>query len=114
MRKLNLKINAKDYVLEMNRNTIKWLEAYGFSIEDFDKKTITYYDLLWTSLFLANHKEVNPNLAMKLLESYEKEKGAKMVTKVIKFAIEEYNSFINARADINSTEIDEELEIIEA
>jgi len=114
MRKLNLKINAKDYVLEMNRTSIKWLEAFGFSIEEFNKKPITYYDLLWTSLFIANHKEVNPNSAMKLLESYEKEKGAKMVTKVIKFAIEEYDAFIDALADTNSTQIDEELEIIEA
>ena len=25
--------------------------------EEFDKKPITYYDLIWTSLFLANHKD---------------------------------------------------------
>ena len=35
MRKLKLKINDKDYLLEMNRNSIKWLEANGFSIIDF-------------------------------------------------------------------------------
>ena len=63
---------------------------------------------------IEDYFDYRPFESMKLLESYEKEKGAKMVTKVIKFAIEEYNSFINARADINSTEIDEELEIIEA
>ena len=32
MRKLKLKINDKDYTLEMNRDSIKWLEAMGFSI----------------------------------------------------------------------------------
>ena len=68
MRKLKLKINDKDYTLEMNRSSIKWLEAHGFSIADFEAKPLTYYDLLWTSLFGANHKDVNPNLAIKLLE----------------------------------------------
>lgn len=112
MRKLKLKINEKDYTLEMNRDSIKWLEAMGFSIEEFDKKPITYYDLIWTSLFLANHKDVNPNLAIKLMDTYQK--IGKNPAKVVKFAIEEYQAFMSALADINSTENEEELEIIEA
>ena len=64
MRKLKLHIENKDYILQMNRLSIKWLEASGFSIQDFDKKPVTYYDMLWTSLFIANHKEVNPSLAI--------------------------------------------------
>ena len=58
MKKLKLKINDKDYTLEMTRDSIKWLEAMGFTIEEFDKKPITFYDLIWTSLFLANNKDV--------------------------------------------------------
>ena len=112
MRKLKLKINDKDYTLEMNRNSIKWLEANGFSIEEFDRKPITFYDLIWTSLFLANHSDVNPNLALKLMETYQK--SGKSPSKVIKFAIEEYQAFMSALTDINSTENDEELEIIES
>ena len=113
MRKLKLKINDKDYTLEMNRDTVKWLEASGFSIEDFDKKPVTYYDMLWLSLFLANHKStINPNLAFKLMDTY-KESG-KNPARVIRFAIEEYQSFMNALADIDSKENDEELDIIES
>lgn len=112
MRKLKLKINDKDYTLEMTRDSIKWLEAVGFSIEEFDKKPVTFYDLVWTSLFLANHKEVNSNLAIKLMETYQK--SGKNPAKVVKFAIEEYQSFMNALADIDSKENDEELEIVEA
>lgn len=112
MRKLKLKINDKDYTLEMNRDSIKWLESMGFSIEEFDRKPITFYDLIWTSLFIANHKEVNPNLALKLMDTYEK--SGKKPVKVIRFAIEEYQNFMNALADIDSNENDEELEIIEA
>lgn len=113
MRKLKLHIKEKDYSLEMNRESIKWLEANGFSLEDFHRKPLTYYDLLWASLFIANHKDVNPNLAIKLQESYANEKSNKMIAKVIKFAIEEYSAFMNALADTDSTETDEELEIIE-
>lgn len=112
MRKLKLKINDKDYTLEMTRDSIKWLEAMGFSIEEFDRKPITFYDLIWTSLFIANHKDVNPNLAIKLMENYQK--SGKNPAKVVKFAIGEYQSFMNALADIDSKENDEELEIIEA
>lgn len=111
MRKLKLKINDKDYTLEMNRDTIKWLEANGFVLEEFERKPITYYDLLWLSLFLANHREVNPSLALKLMDSYRK--SGKNPAKVIRFAIDEYQLFMSALTDTNSTENDEELEIIE-
>lgn len=115
MKKCKLHINDKDYLLEMNRNSVKWLEARGFSFTDFDKKPVTYYDLLWESLFQANHKDVNSSLAIKLLGSYEKEKGSEMVGEVIKFAIGEYTAFMNALAGTNSekNEKKETLEIIE-
>lgn len=112
MRKLKLKINDKDYTLEMTRDSIKWLEAVGFSIEEFDKKPVTFYDLVWTSLFITNHKDVNPSLAIKLMDTYKKD--GKNPAKVVRFAIEEYQSFMNALADIDSKENDEELEIVEA
>ena len=113
MRKLSLKINEKDYELVMNRDSIKWLENNGFVLEDFTKKPLTYMDMLWYSLFVANHGEVSPNLAMKLQKSYQEEKGINMYNKVITFAIEEYQSFINALAGTNSKKTEEELEITE-
>lgn len=111
MRKLKLHIKDKDYTLEMNRDTVKLLESNGFSIEEFDKKPLTYYDLLWTSLFYANHKDVNPNLALKLMDTYRTDNHNP--SKVIKFAIDEYQTFMSALADIGSTENEDELEIIE-
>lgn len=112
MRKLKLKINDKDYTLEMNRDSIMWLEEKGFNIEEFEKKPVTYYSLLWISLFLANHKDVNPNLALKLMDTYKK--SGKKPAKIVKFAMDEYQTFTNALADIDSNENDEKLEIIEA
>jgi len=45
------------------------------------------------------------------METYGKEHK---VAPVINFAIEEYEAFMDALIDINSTKIDEELTIIEA
>ena len=113
MRKLKLNINNKDYVLELDRTSIKWLEASGFNLEDFLKKPITFRELLWNALFIKNHQDVNPNLAMKLMDSYAKQHSEGMVNKVVKFAMEEYNSFIDALTDTDSEKTEEELEIIE-
>lgn len=113
MRKLKLNINNKDYVLELNRDSIKWLEAVGFDLETFIKKPVTYREVLWQSLFLKNHREVNSNLAIKLMDSYAEEKGQAMVNKVVSFAYEEYSAFIDALTGTNSEKTEEELEIIE-
>lgn len=112
MRKLTLNINNKDYTLKMTRNTVKWLESNGFSMEALYQKPVTYYDLIWMGLFLENYKDMNPNLAMKLMKSYEE--SGKKVGRVIKFAIEEYQSLMDALAAIDSEEDDEELMITEA
>jgi len=114
MRKLKLVINEKEYILEYNRDSIKWLESTGFDMNQFMIKPVTYREILWQSLFLKNYNNtVNPNLALKLMDSYAKEKGELMVNKVIKFAIEEYAAFIDALAGTNSEKMEEELEIIE-
>ena len=112
MKVLKLKINDKDYSLCYDRDSIKWLEANGFVYEDFVKKPITYREILWAGLFVKNHKDVNPNLAIKLMEAYAKEHGKGMVNKVVKFANDEYLSFINALLGTDS-EKNEELEIVE-
>ena len=46
------------------------------------------------------------------MDTYKK--SGKNPAKVVRFAIEEYQAFMNALADIDSKENDEELEIIEA
>ena len=114
MRKLKLTINDKEYILEYNRDSIKWLEAVGFDIEEMTKKPITCREILWQSLFVKNYANtINPNLAIKLMDSYAEKKGQAMVNQVIKFAVEEYLAFIDALAGTSSEETTEKLEIIE-
>ena len=51
MRKCKIKINDKEYTLELTRDSVKWLKAYGFDLEKFNQKPVTYYVFLWNSLF---------------------------------------------------------------
>lgn len=100
MRKCSITIKDKDYVIQMNRDSIVWLEGKGFNIEEFTKKPVTYIDILWASGFVMNHQNVNSNLALKLMESYKEEGGD--VMEIINFILEEYQSFISALSDTNS------------
>ena len=47
-----------------------------------------------------HHSEVNPNLSLKLMESYKEEGGD--VAEVARFVLEEYQSFITALSDTKS------------
>lgn len=98
MRKCSINVKDKDYDLQLNRESIVWLESQGFDANEFEKKPLTYMNLLWQSAFIANHKEVNPNLALKLMDSYQEEGGD--VGEVVNFIIEEYQSFISALSDM--------------
>lgn len=100
MRKCEIEISEKTYTLELNRNSIKWLEANGFVAEEFDIKPLTYIDLLWTSGFVKNHPNLTDIEVLSLLDKYESEGGD--VQEVINFLGEEYRNFILALADTKS------------
>lgn len=100
MRKCSIQINDKEYTIQLNRESVTWLENSGFDMSKFDSKPLTYVELLWTSGFLMNHSEVNANLALKLMDTYKEEGGD--ISEVVKFIIEEYQSFISALSVTNS------------
>ena len=97
MRKCSINVNNKDYDLQVTRESIVWLEANGFDASEFEKKPLTYMDMLWQCAFITNHKEVNPNLALKLMDTYREEGGD--IAEVVNFVVEEYQSFISALSD---------------
>lgn len=100
MRKCTIEIGEKNYDLVLNRNSVKWLEQQGFDIEEFVKKPITSFDLLWESGFVANYGNLTVEEIDKLLEQYQEEGGDS--NEVISFLAEEYTSFINALTDTKS------------
>ena len=100
MRKCSITIKDKDYTIQINRESVVWLENAGFAVEDFYRKPLMSVELLWTAGFIMNHSEVNPNLALKLMDSYSEEGGD--VAEVARFVLDEYQSFINALSATNS------------
>lgn len=111
MRKLEFKIDGKDYTLEMNRDAIVWLENRGFKITDIEDKPVTSCALLWASLFVKNHGDISIDEVAKLMDTYST--GGNSVSEIIKFGIEEYNTFINALTGTNSKKKDESIKITE-
>ena len=100
MRKCEVEISEKTYTLELNRNSIKWLEANGFVAVEFETKPLTYIDLLWTSGFVKNYPDLTKDECVSLLDKYESEGGD--VQEVMKFLTDEYQNFILALADTKS------------
>lgn len=99
MNTCTIEINDKEYTLCLTRESIKKIENMGFNIQNFIQKPVTYQDILWYGGFIAKHPDVNPNLAIKLMESYQEEGN---VSEVLEFLSEEYSNFVNAPADTGS------------
>lgn len=113
MRVVKINIDGKDYSLGLNRNSIKFLESKGFTLNNFYEKPVTYYDILWASLFVKNHGDLRFEDTIELQDKYlEKHKRATF-NQILKFGFEEYTAFINALADTNSEEQAETIEIVE-
>ena len=51
---INFDYNGKHYCLEYTRETVKQMEAMGFSINDIGDKPATRIEQLWAGAFLAN------------------------------------------------------------
>ncbi len=97
MNKCTVTIADKEYDLCLTREAIKEIEGKGFNIQTFINKPVTMTELLWYAGFIPNHRDVNQNLATKLLDTYQNEGGD--VNEVVEFLAEEYSNFVNAPAD---------------
>lgn len=56
---INFEYNGKHYCLEYTPESIKQMEAAGFSINDMGDKPMTRIEQLWAGAFLANHRRVS-------------------------------------------------------
>lgn len=102
MNTCTIEIKGKEYVLCLTREAVKEIENRGFNIQNFVERPINMMDILWYGGFIANHKDVNFNLAMKLRDSYvEPDENGEVadIQEVIEFLADEYSNFVNAPAD---------------
>lgn len=72
---INFDYDGKHYCLEYTRDTVKQMEAGGFTINDMSEKPATRIEQLWTGAFLANHRRVS-NTIIKELYGKMKDKDA--------------------------------------
>ena len=55
-KKIEFEYDGKNYTLEYDRKSIKYMEANGFSIMEAQKKIISSIDIMWEGAFYKNHK----------------------------------------------------------
>lgn len=84
---INFEYNGKKYCLEYTPDTVKQMEAAGFSINDIDEKPATRIEQLWAGAFLANHRRGTSNTIIKGM--YDKMKDKE---KLIQKLVEMYNN----------------------
>ena len=96
-----IEVGDKEYTLCLTRESVKEIEKLGFNIQGFMNKPVTFMDILWYGGFIANHKNVNQNLSLKIMDTYKSEGGD--VSEVIEFLAGEYSNFVNAPTDTNAT-----------
>ena len=73
MNQINFDYNDKHYCLEYTPESIKQMEAAGFSINDFSDKPQTRIEQLWAGAFLAHNRKTS-NTVMKELYGKMKDK----------------------------------------
>lgn len=86
---INFDYNGRHYCLEYTRDTVKIMEASGFSISDLGDKPATRIEQLWTGAFLANHRHVSQNIKN---EMYRKMKDKEALLQKL---TEMYNNTLN-------------------
>lgn len=107
-----IEINSKEYTLCLTREAVKEIENMGFNIQNYVDKPVNSMDLLWYGGFIHNHKDVNYNLACKLLTTFttpvntgEKDEEGNPIAEcgdiqeVLDFLSGEYSNFVYAPTD---------------
>lgn len=89
MNQINFDYNDKHYCLEYTPESIKQMEAAGFSINDFSDKPQTRIEQLWAGAFLAHNRKTSNNV-MKELYGKMKDKETLVTT-----LLEMYNTTLS-------------------
>lgn len=93
-------VKGKEYKFCLTRESIKWLEARGITLQDIEKKMVTFIDDLWCAGLVHNYPDMTEKEAIQLQEDYRSENGD--IMEIVKFLTEEYGNFINALTDTKS------------
>lgn len=70
-KKIDFDYEGKHYTLEYTRDSIKYMEANGFILEQFMEKPATMLDLAWKGAFYKNHRKENAATIEKILSDMD-------------------------------------------
>ena len=91
--KIEFNYEDKDYVLEYNREAIKYMEQRGFSLDKFTDAPASMMDIAFEALFLKNHKQTSMG---KIKEIYEKIGNKKeLMTNIWTMVSDSYNELFD-------------------
>lgn len=91
--KITLTYKDVPYTLEYDRNSVKTLEANGFSIEEFLKKPMSSIDLAFAGAFIKHHRKTKADV---IDEIYAKCKDKdKLVEALITMIQETYDALFD-------------------
>ena len=65
---INFDYNGRHYCLEYTRESVKQMEAAGFSISDIGDKPATRIEQLWAGAFLAHERRTSANVIRELYD----------------------------------------------
>ena len=87
---INFEYKGKAYCLEYTPDSIKQMEASGFSINDIGDRPATRIEQLWAGAFIANHRRNTSQTVIKELYRQMKDKEA-----LLQKLSEMYNNALN-------------------
>ena len=101
--KIDFDYNGKHYCLEYTPDSIKRMEAAGFSMNDLFDKPQTRIEQLWAGAFIAHERKVSSTIVKKL---YDEMKSKKLVGTLITM----YNNTLqNLVPDLESDDGEEQM-----
>lgn len=97
--------NGKEYTIGFTRDSVKYAEARGFKIDEFDSKILTNTEALFYYSFRANHPEVTKEEADKILYDEFCGLSPDEVKELVESYAETYTSLINEDASKKSRKV---------
>ena len=94
MAKMAVEIGGKDYLLELDRKELRYLDSIGFSFERLTTNPPTQVALFWAGAMHKNQPKLHPSLAVELLDKYLDEGGE--LDEITEFLTEQYKTFSKA------------------
>ncbi len=74
---------GKEYILDFNRDSVKFAEAQGLNILSFDDKPVTNRELLMWCAFRKNHREVSRADAVAMLDRMGKDTAQEVILRLL-------------------------------